>query len=481
MASLRARLLVGITGGMLLLLIAFSLIIYTVIRRALVSQFDASLAATARILAASVEYDDDEIEFELNVKMMPEFVSTERPAYYQFWRPDGTVVARSPSLGTNNLLRLEGSLGAPVFRALQTRNGRPGRAVGLKFKPRTDTPDDEQQPAELQTLTLVVARDAGLLHSNLEFLRQLLVIASVGTITLSFLIAVFVVRQGLRPLNSLAAEIAAVKGDELRVRIGTEHMPAEMVPVANRLNDLLARLEGSFNRERRFTTDVAHELRTPLAGMRATLEVALTRVRDASEYQASLSDCLAISKNMQRMMDNLLALARLDARQMTFHCDRIQLAEAVNSCWRPFAARALQRGIAFENSIPAEMTCQSDRECLSIVLANLLDNAVEYTNQSGQIWTTARHMDDSVQITVANTGCRLTEEEISQVFDCFWRADSSRTETGVHCGLGLALVHKIIKALGGHATASAQNTGIFTVQLTLPVTPLGRISKARPA
>ncbi len=468
MRSLRTRLLVGIIGGMMLLLLAFSLIIYTVIRRALVNQFDASLAATARILAASVEYDDDEIELELDVQMMPEFQSLEKPACYQFWQHDGTAVARSPSLGTDDLLLFEGSLGVPVFRALHTRNGQPGRAVGLKFKPRTDGRDDEQQPTKQQTLTLVVARDVGDLYYHLRFLRWLLVIASVGTIALSLLVAAFVVRRGLSPLNSLAAQIAAIKEDDLTVRIGSENMPAEVMPIRKRLNDLLSRLEASFGRERRFTADVAHELRTPLAGMRSTLEVTLTRMRDINEYQASLSDCLAISKNMQAMVDNLLALARIDAHQMTFHRDRIQLAELVNSCWQAFLDKARERSIVFENRIPAEMSCQSDRESLSMVLSNLLDNAVEYSNEAGQIWTTTHHVGDRVEITVANTGCRLTNEQVLQVFDCFWRGDSSRTETGVHCGLGLALVQRIIKALGGHTAVEVQNGGIFTVRLTLP-------------
>jgi signal transduction histidine kinase len=462
---------------MMVLLIAFSVIVYAAIRSALVKQFDASLAATARVLAASVEQDEEGIELELDVRMMPEFVSTDRPGYYQFWADDGTVAARSPSLGTDDLPRFEGGPDVPVFQVLQTRNGHRGRVVGMKFEPRSDGADDQQQPAELRTLTLAVARDASELHSTLGFLRSLLIIASVGTITLSFLVAAFVVRQGLRPLNSLAAEIAAVRQDDLTARIATEQMPAEMLPVGKRLNDLLSRLEALFNRERRFTADVAHELRTPLAGIRSILEVTLTRVRNQGEYEASLSDCLAISKNMQMMVENLLTVSRVDARQMTFRCERVQLAELVTSCWRHFSGKALERGIAFENGVPAEMTCESDRECLGMVLANLLDNAVEYTNEAGHIRTSARNVNDCVEITVANTGCRLSSQQISQVFDCFWRGDSSRTDSGVHCGLGLALVQRIIKALGGQTTADVQNAGIFTVKVMLPVPPAGKNSK----
>lgn len=485
MRSLRARLLVGIVGGMVLLLVVFSAVIYTAIRRALVKQFDVSLAATAQVLAAAVELEDDELDLEFDVQKMPEFQRAERSAYYQFWRHDGTVAARSPSLGTDDLLQLEGPLGAAVFGALQMRDGRPGRAVGFKFRPGTDGSDSEnyQQLAEQETLTLVVARDAGDLQYRLQFLRWLLLIVSVGAITLSLLVAAFVVRRGLRPLNSLAVEIADITEDDLAVRIGTESVPAEVAPIRKRLNDLLSRLEASFNRERRFTTDIAHELRTPLAGMRSTLEVTLKRIRDTNEYQASLSDCLTITKSMQAMVNNLLALARLDAHQMTFRCDRIQLAELVNSCWQSFSDRAVERGIVFENRLPAEMSCESDTEGLSMVLSNLLDNAVEYTNEGGQIWTAGRQADDSVEITVANTGCRLTKEEVSRVFDCFWRGDSSRTDTGVHCGLGLALVQRMVRALGGSTCAcvtraqastgagtivEVENGGTFTIRLTLP-------------
>lgn len=468
MRSLWTRLLVGIIGGMMLLLLVFSVIVYTVIRRSLVKQFDASLAAKAWILAASVEYDDDEIELELDVQMMPEFQSPGRPAYYQFWQHDGTVVAKSPSLGTDDLLQFQGSLDMPVFKPLQTKKGRPGRAVGLKFKPRTDGNDDEQQLAKQQTLTLVVAREASDLYYHLRFLRWLLAITSVGTISLSFLVAAFVARRGLSPLNSLAAQIAAIREDDLTTRITAEHMPREVVPIRNRLNDLLSRLENSFNRERRFTADVAHELHTPLAGMRSTLEVTLARMRDVNEYQASLSDCLAISKDMQAMVDNLLALARIDTHQMTFQRDPIQLAELANSCWQAFSNKALKRSIVFENRIPAEMTCQTDRKSLSMALSNLLDNAVEYTNEGGHIWTTGCQIGNSVEIAVANTGCQLTNEEAAQIFDRFWRGDSSRTNTGVHCGLGLALVQRIIDALGGSTSVEVQPGGLFTIRIISP-------------
>ncbi len=467
--SLRVRLLVGIIGGMTLLLVVFSLVIYTAIRRALINQFDTSLASMARILAASVEQNHGEIELEFEVEQMPEFQEAEHPTYYELWRPDGVVLARSPSLGADDLLRFEGATGELAFRALQLRNDRPGRAVGLGFRPRTADSEEKNppQPEKTLALTLVVARDAGDMLRHLEFLRWLLLIASVGTITLSVLVAAVVVRRGLCPLNSLAAEIAAVTEDDLNVRVGSEKMPAEIMPIKNRLNELLARLGASFRRERRFAADVAHELRTPLAGIRSTLEVTLTRTRRTDEYQTALCDCLAIAKNMQAMVNNLLTLARIEAKQTAFRCERIRLAELIDSSWRPFSAGAAKRSIVFENRVPAHTTCQSDRESLSIVFSNILDNAVEYADDAGRIWTTARQTDGCVEIAVSNTGCQLTNEQAAHVFDCLWRGDSARTETGIHCGLGLALVQRIVTALGGRTSVEVQSGGIFIIRLIL--------------
>lgn len=468
--SLRTRLVISVVSGMVLLLAVFSLILYVVIRRALVNQFDASLLSTAQMLAASVEQDGSEIELEFEVQQLPEFNDPQRQTYYQIWRPDGAVVAKSPLLGADGLLRLEGSLDSPVFGVLRAGNGQPQRTVGFKFIPRLSDSDQVTDPqlTKEQTLTLVVARDASDLHRQLHLLQWLLLITSGVTIALSVFVAAIVVRRGLEPLNSIANEIAAIKEDNLAARIKTTSVPAEIMPIKSRLNDLLSRLEDAFKRERRFTADVAHELRTPLAGIRSTIEVTLTRTRDQDEYKGVLCDCQAIAENMQTMVNNLLMLARLDAQQITFHSEQIRLAELVNSCWRSLRDKALDSETVFENRIPVEMTCDSDPEHLSMVFMNLLDNAVEYTNGGGKIWTAGRRIDDSVEITVSNTGCQLTTKQASQVFDCFWRGDSSRKDAGVHCGLGLALVQKIVRALGGYTIVDVQNTEIFTIRLALP-------------
>jgi len=467
--SLRTRLILGIVAGSVLLLTVFSMTIYILIQRALVNQFDSALLSTAQILASSIEVDANNIDLE-DVQHMPEFNDPELQTYYQIWEQGGAIVARSPLLGTDDLPRLEASLKTAVFKALNAGNGPPQRAVCLKFLPRSEIGNENssQPAANDKKLTLTVARGAGDLYNQLSLLRWLLFTASAVVIALSVLLAAFVVRRGLRPLHSIASEIAAVREDDLATRIGTASIPAEILPIKNRLNDLLSRLEEAFKRERRFTADVAHELRNPLAGIRSTIEVNLTRTRDTTEYRSALSECLEIVENMQTMVNNLLLLARLDAQQISFQGEQVRPAELVNSCWRPLSEEAANRKINFDNRIDPEITCETDRQNLAIILSNVLENAVEYTDEGGQIRTTGRQGDVSVEITVSNTGCRLNNEQAAQAFDCFWRGDSSRKDAGVHCGLGLALVDRIIKALGGSTTAEVENGGIFKIHLTLP-------------
>jgi signal transduction histidine kinase len=468
MRSLRIRLLSGIIGGMILLLIAFSLLIYFVIRSALVNQFDTALASVAHVLAASVEKNPNSTDLEIDVQQMPEFNNPEHPMNYQIWKLNGEVISRSPMLGTNDLPRFHGSLDKPVYKIFTGPENHPNRAIGTMFLPRieTDEPNAAEQTTELP-LILVVTRDAHGLYEQLNLLKWLLLVALCVNAGLALIIGCYVVHSGLRPLNTIATEIAAIKVENLTTRIDARDIPMEVAPIKDRLNELLSRLQASFDRERQFNADVAHELRTPLAGIRSTIEVALRRNRDAIEYQEALCDCLGIVKNMELVVSKLLMLAKLEAQQIRFKTEPVQLHELTDSCWHHFSIKADERRIIFDNQIPDELTCQTDYEHLSMVLANLLDNAVEYVDQGGQIRATAYRSHDLVDIIISNTGCKLTAEQVSKVSDCFWRGDSSRSDAGIHCGLGLALVQRIVKVLGGTFSTELKEGGIFTTKVTL--------------
>ena len=337
--SIKARLLLGMLGGMAVLLAVFAVVVYGVLVRSLVEGFDAVLVSTARTIESSIEQKADRIEAEIGEGELPEFQPAARPDYFELWREDGRLLARSPSLkGMEDLDRFEGLIGSPVFRRVRLPDGRPGRAVGLLFVPKID--DEIKEVVLAQRVLLVVARETATFDSEIAFLRWLLGVATGGTVLLALLVGAVVARQGLRPRDALAARIAAIRQDDLSTLLPAKRMPAEVAPVIERLNGLLRRLEEAFRRERAFTADAAHELRTPLTGMRSTLEVALARPRSGEDYRQAMTECLHIIRHMQEMVDNLLTLARLEGGQTALRNEPVIVGELLQATLRPFADTA---------------------------------------------------------------------------------------------------------------------------------------------
>ena len=470
--------------GTALLLAGFGSVVYMMTRRSLRAEFDTALQATARTLIAAIEIDAGTIEMDLDPDRMPEFSRTRRPAYFQYRAHDGTSLISSASLGEGDLALSAGAIGQAVLADLALPNGLPGRAVAVAFAPRGGKEDkggaDPGEPEEPKTfgryearhrggeITLVAARDTADMAAALGRLRWVLLGAGAATAALALAMASVVVRRGLGPLNGLASRIAAVREDALADRIPPGPMPLELLPVRERLNDLLSRLEGAFRRERAFAANVAHELRTPLAGVRSTIEVALSRERPADEYRQGLADCLNIAVHMQSMVECLLMLSRLETQQAALGRERIGLSALIDSCREAVAPKARARRLACDSTVAGDLACTGDRECLAVAFANLLDNAVEYADEGGRIEISARRAGPLAEVTVANSGCDLTDEQVSHVFDRFWRSDKARSETGVHCGLGLALVRRTVEALGGTARAVVDPDGTFRVTVSLP-------------
>jgi signal transduction histidine kinase len=458
-------------GGMAILLGLFAAALYLAISRALVTSFDTVLVSTARTIAGSVECTDAGLRADIDETEMPEFRRADKPDYFEVWREDGPVLARSSSLKEGNLERFEGEPGAFVFRNVRLPDGRAGRVAGLRFAPMAD--DEAVKPAATPDTVLVVARETAALDAETDELRWLLVAGTGGTLALALLVAAIVVRQGLRPLDALAARIATIGPGEPAARVSMDRMPRELEPVVERLNDLLQRLAEAFERERTFTSDAAHELRTPLAGLRSTLEVALSRPRDSAEYREAMAECLAIVRRTDALVTSLLTLARLEGGQGPVLAESMALGEAVRDALQPLEDRIAARRLAVGSQIPEDLRVAADRATLGMVLTALLENATEYTNAGGRIEITATRADRWATLAIANTGCHLSDDEVSHVFERFWRADPSRTDTGAHCGLGLAIVRRAVWSLGGTAAGSATGD-VFTIRITLPAPPGGR-------
>lgn len=322
--------------------------------------------------------------------------------------------------------------------------------------------------SEAGPLQLVIAQDTSAMAATLSRLRWLLalgwLISSLGCAG----IVSWIVHRGMRPLDGLRRQMGSVQSADLQQDFSLPDAPGELQPVVTQLNELMGRIRAAFVREQSFTSDVAHEMRTPLAGLRSTLEVALSRPRESVEYKQAVQTSLAITLEMQSLVEVLLELARTSRG-----ADEAELASAgvqdlLEDAWSPVAADAGQRQLTLEQDVAAGSSVRTDLPLIRRVLGNVFENAVSYAEEGTRIDVEARTRDDGgVALWVANSVGDVPEDVADRAFDAFWRADSSRSATGRHAGLGLALCRRIVSTLGGTIDATCAD-GRFTVALSLP-------------
>lgn len=322
--------------------------------------------------------------------------------------------------------------------------------------------NQEQQP-----LILIVARESTELQSQLRLLQLLLISGALGTMILAFGVGYTVVNRGLLPLNRLAKEIEGIHPRSLGERIETESLPVEMLPIGERLNQLLDRLQEAFDRERRFSADVAHELRTPIAGLLSLIEVTAMKKRKEEEYKETLDDCFEISQGMQKVVSSLLMLDKLETRRIPIVPQSCLSGELIEKSWLAFSESAQSKQLKFSHEISPSHQLNADPEILRMVISNLLSNAVEHTDHGGSLEISEKGPHG---LSFSNSGCQLSQTSVARVFDRFWRGDSARGQTGLHSGLGLALVQRAIAAVGGQVEARLSGKDRFVIEIILPPT-----------
>jgi len=473
-STLRGRLLSGTTLAVAVVLLLAGVALYGLVERALVREIDRSLAAKARVIASTVSQSGRKLDLEFVELDTKELFDPERGEFLEVWFGDFLVYPVAPEA---ELTPPEPTSAELSSDWIDLATGVRGRAVTLHFQPELEEPDDDEDEldeelaaeVEADELVLVLAGDAGAADRLLATLRALLGGVGVATLVTAGAVLLLVVRRSLRPLAALSERVAGIGEESLATRLDATGVPGELLPVVQRVNGLLERLEAAFERERAFSNDVAHELRTPLAGLRATLEVTAKRQRSEEEYTAALRDAAAIAGQLQAMVERLLQLARLDAGRVAVDSESYVLSDAAVEAWEPFTAQAVERGLRVDLDLQAGAQVSADRELVEVILRNLYENAVTYADAGGEIRISTRSLNgDAVTLEVANSGSRLSQSQAADATQRFWRGDSARTEAGLHCGLGLSLVEKATGALAGELELRSRADGEFAVEVTLP-------------
>ena len=308
-----------------------------------------------------------------------------------------------------------------------------------------------------------------LIRSDLRAIQQFaywLVAAGGGVLALGLGGGWLLASRALRPVEAISAAAGRISAGSLSERINLADTDSELGQLAGVLNSTFTRLEAAFAQQKQFTADASHELRTPIAVIIAEAQTTLARERTAAEYRETVEACLDTAQQMRRLTHTLLELARYDAGQEPVERSPLDLAEQTRICVELLQPLAREREIQVHCDLqPAEAL--GDAERVRQVITNLLNNAIYYNRQGGQVHVTTRAESQAAVLVVADTGQDISAADLPHVFERFYRADLSRSRSHDRTGLGLAICKAILEAHGGEiAVASKPSVGTeFTVRL----------------
>lgn len=316
--------------------------------------------------------------------------------------------------------------------------------------------------SEIKSTQIIVGIDTSEhLYFLNDFKRQLFYIGLAGTLCLMFL-GWFATWRGLRPVQKMAKVAEGISAQHLSERLEIENIPTELKSLAIAFNDMLDRLESALEKLSDFSSDLAHEIRTPINNLMTQTQVCLARSRDTNTYQEILFSNLEEFEHLARMVSDMLFLAKAEHGLNLTNLQQVDLVKEVSALFDFYDAFAAEKNMTLQQTGSGNV--KGDPAMLRRALSNLLSNAVKYGNKNSTIQIKLQQNLDNTIFSIENEGPELSPEQLSRLFDRFYRTDASRQRTEEGTGLGLAITKSILDMLGATIQAESLNGRIiFTI------------------
>jgi signal transduction histidine kinase len=312
---------------------------------------------------------------------------------------------------------------------------------------------------------LVDGVDARPVRESVTRLRTSLLLVIPILMTGSISLGYWLAGRALAPLVTVAGELAKIRPRDLSRRLPMPPVEDELWSLIRAINTLLERVERSSSAERRFAADAAHELRTPLAVLRTGIEVVLRHERSSAEYKQALNAALRDAASVCAMADDLLALARLD-QELLSGCEPIDLRGLIEEVLDALEPLMASKGLMTMTELPTSANVLGNRDHLRRLVINLLDNAVKFTPEGGQVAVALESHDGVMKLRIADSGSGINEQDLRFIFERFFRGRNGHSQQGK--GLGLSLCREIVELHGGEITATNRPAGGAEFIVTLP-------------
>jgi len=274
-------------------------------------------------------------------------------------------------------------------------------------------------------------------------------------------------RRGLLPLRAMASRAKSVTADRLDERMPVDMVPVEVADLGVTLNGMLARLQGDFQRLTDFSTDIAHELRTPITNLLTQTEVALSQIREPAKYRDVLASNVEELQRLARMVSDMLYLAKMEHNLTLPSAEMIELAGEVRALFEFYDAFAEDKAVQLQ--VEGQAQLRGDRLMLRRAFSNLLSNAIRHTPRRGRVIVSITPTEEGLAVTIDNDGEAIAHDVLPFIFERFFRADKSRARPESDgAGLGLAITKAIVLAHGGTISATrVHDRTRFTVRLPI--------------
>lgn len=478
MSSLRGRVTAFTLLATLGLSLAAGFLLDHTVEAQLRQALDRALEARSETMVGLTEQENGKALVEFDEIYLPNLNQRE---LIEVRLEGGEYLARIPDLGAAQLVADGRKSMAPRFSDMTMPSGSPGRQVQIDFLPLVeieDELDDPNGPDDLvvapaappdhpsaaegrPVVTVLVAFDSSDTLRHIYDFRVKLGLVFILLLAALALVVPWLVGRGMKPLVVLGEKVQRMDVANLGQPLVLADTPRELRPLVARLDDLRERLARSFERERRFSSDVAHELRTPIAELRTLSEVALRFPPEGAQNAEFYGDVRQAAWRMEHLAEQLLSLARLEESSSQPSLSKVRLLPPVMAV---IARRAA--GESFSATVPEEAEILTQTTLFELLLDNLIGNAFAHRQPGTPVEIAARRSEAGWRLVCSNQTDQLEEADLENLFERFWRKDSARTG-GCHSGLGMALIRSAAASLGIGVDVTL-NAGVFSISLEIP-------------
>ena len=461
---------------MTLALLVANVAVYRGIERTLRKEVRLQLLQSAWLLAKSAELESSGISYEWNVALASSHTQG-LSGLFEFTDLASGNRTGSPDLKGEHLPFFYGEMDKLVLQDITLPDGRPAQAVALLHRPFLDTETKEDMERAGHFLSpedfpqvVVVARETETLEKRLADMRGYLAKGSLATLGATWLAILLTARWSLRPIRALTDRVVRrTEEEDSPIPEIPANLPVELLGLAQAFNTALKRMEASRDREREFARHAAHELRTPVAGIQSTLELAIQRPRSPEDLNERIASALRVTEGMRITLNGLMRLARLRGRLEAVSTAPFDPGALIHERIAVLGAAGEARGLTLEVQVPVSLpTLSTDEGLFSVLVSNLLENAMRYAPAHTAVKIATQDSAERFEFSIRNGRGGLKPEDRERLFEPFQRGSIAADNEGGHAGLGLSLCREIASLLRGKLKMRFDDeaTVTFAVSLT---------------